>query len=159
MNKTIGLISDTHGLVRPEVMEALKGVDIIVHAGDVGEKNVLKKLELIAPVVAVRGNTDTSPFGMTLPKYETLQVGSFHLYILHDLCELDMVPDPKVFQCIISGHTHQPEKVMKKGVLFINPGSAGPRRYKLPISVGKLTLFEEGHEYQWIDLNLLSTCE
>jgi len=152
MKKVIGLISDTHGLLRPEAIEAMEGSDMIIHAGDVGDLGVLETLNRIAPVVAVRGNTDNSNFGRSLPFKETVQIEETHIYVLHNLFELDIDIDQKLFQCVVSGHTHQPNKQIKDGVLFLNPGSAGPRRFQLPVSVAKLTLLEEIMDFQLIEL-------
>lgn len=136
----IGIISDTHGLLRPEAERALQGVDLIVHAGDVGDPDILARLERIAPVFAVRGNVDTSPWAQELPLTTVVEADGVSLYVLHNLRELDLRPDGGNFDFVISGHTHQPEQVEKNGVLYINPGSAGPRRFNLPITLALVDL-------------------
>ena len=135
---TLGVISDTHGLVRPEALAALAGVERIVHAGDIGAPAVLHALERIAPVTAVRGNNDRDAWAAAIPETEVVEVGGLSLYVLHDLHELDLDPRAAGFAAVIAGHSHQPRQQERDGVLFFNPGSAGPRRFKLPISVGRL---------------------
>ena len=136
----IGIISDTHGLLRPEAERALQGVDLIVHAGDVGDPEILARLKRIAPVFAVRGNVDTSPWAQELPLTTVVEADGASLYVLHNLRELDLHPDGGNFDFVISGHTHQPEQAKKNGVLYINPGSAGPRRFNLPITLALIDL-------------------
>jgi putative phosphoesterase len=136
----LGVISDTHGLLRPEAVEALRGSDMIVHAGDVGSAEVLRELEKIAPVIAVRGNNDREPWAKDLPLSEAFEVGRASIYVLHDVNELDLDPRAAGFSVVIAGHSHQPRSEERGGVLFFNPGSAGPRRFKLPISVGKILI-------------------
>src|SRR5213593_4657036 len=136
----IGVISDTHGLVRPEALAALRGVDRVVHAGDIGSADVLARLGKIAPVSAVRGNNDRGPWAEALPLTDVVEVGEVSLYVLHDLHELDLEPRAAGFAAVISGHSHQPRVDTKDGVLYLNPGSAGPRRFKLPISVARVTV-------------------
>jgi putative phosphoesterase len=136
----IGVISDTHGLLRPEAMDALRGSDHILHAGDVGAPGILEKLAAIAPVTAVRGNIDKDVWAKRLPKTEALEIGGISIYILHDLAELDLKPKAAGFSAVICGHSHVPKQEMRDGVLFFNPGSAGPRRFKLPVSIGKLVV-------------------
>jgi putative phosphoesterase len=136
----IGLISDTHGLVRPEARVALSGVDRIIHAGDICDAQVLQDLAQIAPVVAVRGNNDRGTWAEALPDKETLQVGGVALHVLHDLQELDIDPVAAGIKVVITGHSHRPTVKMERGVLYVNPGSAGPRRFKLPISLGFLEI-------------------
>ena len=136
----IGVISDTHGLLRPEALEALRGSHHIIHAGDIGDPEILKKLTAIAPVTAVRGNVDTEVWAKTIPVTDVLEVGGISIYVLHILQELDLKPQAAGFQVVISGHSHVPKQEEKKGVLYFNPGSAGPRRFKLPVTVGKLFL-------------------
>ena len=137
---TVGVISDTHGLVRPEALAALAGVERIVHAGDIGAPAVLAALGRIAPVTAVRGNNDREAWAAAIPETEVLEIGGASLYVLHDLHELDLDPRAAGFAAVIAGHSHQPRQEDRDGVLFFNPGSAGPRRFKLPISVGRLTI-------------------
>jgi len=136
----IGLISDTHGLLRLEAVAALTGSDFIVHAGDIGSADVLEGLARLAPVTAVRGNVDRGGWASGLPPTEVLDAGGAYLYAVHDIAELDLDPAAAGFQAVISGHSHQPAVREKDGVLYINPGSAGPRRFSLPIAVGRLTL-------------------
>jgi putative phosphoesterase len=138
----IGVISDTHGLLRPQALAALQGSSLIIHAGDVGSPDILDALRQIAPVFAVRGNVDKGPWAERLPETEVVQVDGVRLYVLHILDELDLDPLTAGFQAVISGHTHQPKTETKQGVLYFNPGSAGPRRFNLPISVGRLSLAE-----------------
>ena len=137
---TLGVISDTHGLVRPEALAALAGVERIVHAGDIGSRDVLEALERVAPVTAVRGNNDRGDWAKKIPETEVVEVGGVSLYLLHDLHELDLEPRAAGFAAVISGHSHQPKVDERDGVLYLNPGSAGPRRFKLPISLARLTV-------------------
>ena len=137
---TVGVISDTHGLVRPEALAALAGVEHIVHAGDIGAPAVLDALGRIAPVTAVRGNNDREAWAAGIPETEVVEIGDVSLYVLHDLHELDLDPRAAGFAAVIAGHSHQPRQEDRDGVLFFNPGSAGPRRFKLPVSVGRLTI-------------------
>jgi len=136
----IGVISDTHGLVRPEALRALAGADLIVHAGDVGAPEVLDALRAVAPVVAVRGNNDRGRWARALAETEVVERGGRSLYVLHDLHELDLDPRAAGFDAVIAGHSHQPRVERRDGVLYLNPGSAGPRRFRLPISVGFLSI-------------------
>lgn len=132
----VALISDTHGLMRPEALEAFKGVDHIIHAGDIGA-GVLEGLRKIAPVTAIRGNNDTGPWANDVPETAQLQLEDARIYVIHDLAEFDSFADVDV---VISGHSHIPEFYTEEGILYVNPGSAGPRRFKLPISVGFLEI-------------------
>ena len=136
----LGVISDTHGLLRPEAVDALGGSDMIVHAGDVGSPEVLRGLEEIAPVVAVRGNNDREPWAKDLSLSEAFELGGASIYVLHDVNELDLDPRVAGFSVVIAGHSHQPRCEERDGVLFFNPGSAGPRRFRLPISVGRIVI-------------------
>jgi uncharacterized protein len=137
---TLGVISDTHGLLRPEAVAALQGVERIVHAGDIGSPDVLTALARIAPVSAVRGNNDRDTWAKAIPETDVVEVGDVSLYVLHDLHELDLDPRAAGFAAVIAGHSHQPRLEERDGVLFLNPGSAGPRRFKLPISMARLTV-------------------
>jgi len=137
---TLGIISDTHGLLRPGAVEALSGCDGILHAGDVGALEILEALAQIAPVTAIRGNVDTDAWARTLPKAEVVEVSGVSIYMLHDLGQLDLKPEVAGFRVVVYGHSHQPKIEEKSGVLYLNPGSAGPRRFHLPVSVGKLTI-------------------
>lgn len=134
----IGIISDTHGLVRPEAIAALRGVDMIFHAGDIGSSQVLETLKEIAPVVAVRGNNDKGEWAEALPDWEVVDIGSVSIYMLHDLKEMDISPSGAGFQVVVSGHSHKPSIEDQRGVLYVNPGSAGPRRFSLPVSIAEL---------------------
>jgi uncharacterized protein len=140
MTKVIGLISDTHGLMRPEALEALRGSDIIIHAGDVGRPDVLGHLMAIAPVFAVRGNVDGGAWAASLPEAENLSFGGHNLHVLHIVGELAVDPVATGISAVISGHTHKPLVEVKDGVLYVNPGSAGPRRFRLPVTIGRLTV-------------------
>ena len=134
----VGVISDTHGLARPEALAALRGVDLIVHAGDVGSPAVLTALARIAPVTAIRGNNDTSGWARHLAATATVEAAGVRLYVLHDVHELGFAPKSKGFGGVIAGHSHRPALEERDGVLFVNPGSAGPRRFKLPVAVARL---------------------
>ncbi|HZQ18774.1 MAG TPA: metallophosphoesterase family protein [Terriglobales bacterium] len=134
----IGVISDTHGLLRPEALDALKGSGHIIHAGDVGDPEILDRLREIAPLTVVRGNIDHGEWASKIPETEILEVGNACIYVLHILEKLDLKPEAAGLSAIIYGHSHVPKQEMKDGVLYLNPGSAGPRRFNLPITVGKL---------------------
>ncbi len=136
----VGLISDTHGLLRPEALAWLQGSDFIVHAGDIGEPAVLECLAQIAPLTVVRGNNDNAPWGRALPGATQLQAGGLTLHVLHDLAELAIDPHAAGIAAVITGHSHQPHVEDRNGVLFVNPGSAGPRRFRLPIAAGELLI-------------------
>jgi uncharacterized protein len=136
----VGVISDTHGLLRPEALQALRGVKLIIHAGDVGEPKILTQLKGVAPVFAVRGNVDTQAWAMELPASTVVEAGGARLYVLHNLRDLDLKPETSGFDAVISGHTHQAEQHEHAGVLYLNPGSAGPRRFHLPITLAILEL-------------------
>ena len=140
----IGLISDTHGLMRREALEALEGSDLILHAGDIGAPAVLEALEELGPVVAVRGNNDKGAWASALPETEFIETEAGLIYLLHDVKELDLDPTAAGICAVVSGHSHEPVVEMRKGVLFVNPGSAGPRRFKLPIAVGRLEASTNG---------------
>jgi putative phosphoesterase len=134
----IGVISDTHGLLRPEAVQALLGAQHIIHAGDIGDPEILRRLAAIAPVTAIRGNGDRDAWALTLHETEAVEFGGVSIYVLHDLKRLDLKPEAAGFQVVISGHTHVPKQETRNGVLYFNPGSAGPRRFKLPVSIGRL---------------------
>jgi uncharacterized protein len=148
----IGLISDTHGLLRPQALAALKGCDSIIHAGDVGDPEILEKLREIAPVFAVRGNIDTGPWAKALPETEVVQAGAATIYVLHDVNALDLDPLAAGFHIVVSGHSHKPSRVERGGVLFLNPGSAGPRRFSLPATVALLRLDVSPWKVDFVDL-------
>jgi len=136
----IGLISDTHGLVREEAVAALKGCQHILHAGDVDEPEVLVKLRKLAPVTVVRGNNDRGAWAKAIPVYDVVEFGQVSIYLRHDELELDLDPRAAGFQVMMFGHSHKPRIETRDGVLFVNPGSAGPRRFKLPVAVGELLI-------------------
>jgi putative phosphoesterase len=136
----IGLVSDTHGLVRPEALRALAGVERIIHAGDVGGPEVIEALRVIAPVDVVRGNNDKDPWGARLPSWLALEFEGVGIYVLHDLKEIDLSPAAAGFRVVIAGHSHKPVVTERDGALFVNPGSAGPRRFSLPVTLGYLTV-------------------
>jgi len=136
----IGVISDTHGLLRPTVEKALKDVELIIHAGDIGNAVVLSALTQIAPVAAVRGNMDKGAWAQKLPVQEVVTVGETLIYVVHDLDQIDLNPRAAGFRAVISGHSHIPRVIEQNGVLYLNPGSAGPRRFKLPISLAVVTI-------------------
>jgi hypothetical protein len=137
---TLGVISDTHGLLRPDAVDALRGSDRILHAGDIGAPEILEVLAKIAPVTAVRGNVDTASWARVLPETEIVEAGGALIYILHDRGQLDLKPEAAGFRVVVYGHSHQPKIEEKNGVLYFNPGSAGPRRFRLPVSVGRLRI-------------------
>jgi len=137
---TLGVISDTHGLLRPEAVAALRGSDRILHAGDIGALEILEALAQIAPVTAVRGNVDTGRWACALPATEVVEAGGVSIYILHDLDQLDLMPKAAGFRLVVYGHSHQPKIEERNGILYFNPGSAGPRRFHLPVSVGRLRI-------------------
>jgi hypothetical protein len=140
----IGIVSDTHGLFRPEIKRALKGVERILHLGDVGDISVLKELGKIAPVTAVRGNTDREGPSSELPETEVVLIADRYIYMLHDLKLLHLDPAAGKFAALLFGHTHLPNYDVRKGVLYFNPGSCGPRRFKLPVTVGVLKVNKDG---------------
>jgi putative phosphoesterase len=148
----LGLISDTHGLLREEALRALQGSELILHAGDVGKREILEKLKAIAPVIAVRGNVDVDDWCKELPNTTTVEAGDISIYMLHNLWELDLKPEAAGISLVISGHTHKPVRSERKGVVYINPGSAGPRRFDLPITLGRLDLSGGAWNYELIDL-------
>lgn len=154
MTTMVGVIADTHGLLRPEAIHALQGSEIIVHAGDVGTPGVLEALERIAPVVAVRGNVDTAPWTRTLPATEVVEVGGRHLYVLHQIADLDLDPGAAGFAAVIYGHSHTPSAEERRGVLYLNPGSAGPRRFRLPVTVVRLHLDATSLQPEFVNLEI-----
>jgi len=148
----IGLISDTHGLVRDEAVEAMKGCQHILHAGDIDEPEVLVKLRKLAPVTVVRGNNDRGSWAQAIPDYEVIEFGAVSVYLRHDEAELDIDPRAAGFRVLMFGHSHQPRVEMRDGVLFVNPGSAGPRRFRLPVAVGELLISGDQVEARIIEL-------
>ncbi|HLX76250.1 MAG TPA: metallophosphoesterase family protein [Terriglobales bacterium] len=149
---TVGIISDTHGLLRPEAIAALQGSDYIIHSGDVGDADILGQLARIAPVTAVRGNVDRERWARELPETNILQVGAAAIYVLHDVNRLDLDPGSAHFAAVVFGHSHRPAQEMRKGVLFFNPGAAGPRRFNLPVSVGRLWVAGASLSAEIVDL-------
>jgi len=147
----IGLIADTHGLLRDEAVQALKGSELIIHAGDVGKPEILHALNSLAPVVAVRGNIDTAAWALTLPTTAVADVASVIIYVIHDVHDLD--PAAIGFQIVVSGHSHKPSRTERNGVLYVNPGSAGPRRFQLPVTVARLDLSQKPWNVEFIELS------
>jgi putative phosphoesterase len=150
----VGLISDTHGFLRPEAIAALRGSQLILHAGDVGNPEILETLRKIAPVVAVRGNVDKEEWAQRLPLTVVAEAGPVMIYMLHDVNALDLNPQAAGFQVIVSGHSHKPGKIDRQGVLFINPGSAGPRRFQLPVTVARLDLGTTPFAVEFVELHV-----
>ena len=153
----VGLISDTHGLLRPEAMTALRASNFIVHAGDIGDPRILDRLSEIAPTAAVRGNNDQADWASRIPQTEVLEAGGVLIYVIHDLAELDIDPAVGGFHVVVAGHSHKPSLEWRDEVLFINPGSAGPRRFKLPVSVATLTIANERVTPRLVELNVASS--
>ena len=151
---TLGVISDTHGLLRPEAVETLRGSNRILHAGDIGAPEILEALAKIAPVTVVRGNVDTASWARALPETEVVEAGGVLIYMLHDLGQLDLKPEAAGFRVIVFGHSHQPKIEEKNGVLYFNPGSAGPRRFSLPVSVGRLMIGAGKVRAQLVELEI-----
>jgi len=148
----VGVISDTHGIVRPEAKNALKDSDLILHAGDVGTPDVLKQLRAIAPTIAVRGNVDRDAWAQSLPLTEIVEVGEVRIYVLHDLSDFDLDPRAAELAAVVSGHSHRPTAEVRGGVLFLNPGSAGPRRFSLPLTIAKLRVIGKSLSHEFIEL-------
>ncbi len=148
----VGVISDTHGLVRPEAVAALRGVGMIIHAGDIGTPEVLAELARLAPVVAVRGNNDRGAWARRLPLTRDVELGGTCVHVLHDLHELTRDPARAGWAAVIAGHSHQPRVERRDGVLYLNPGSAGPRRFRLPIAVARLTVARGGLRARIVEL-------
>jgi putative phosphoesterase len=148
----IGLISDTHGLLRPEALRALKGSDLIIHAGDVGSPEILEELGRLAPVVAVKGNVDTDAWCADLPETAVAETGSALIYVLHDVKALDLKPASAGVAMVVSGHSHKPLSEEREGVLYVNPGSAGPRRFNLPVTVARVDLRLKPWRVDFVDL-------
>ena len=138
----VGVISDTHGLLRQEALELLRGSEHIIHAGDIGSPDIIPALEQIAPVTAIRGNVDTQTWTRRFAETEVVELAGLHIYVIHNLNALDLSPQAAGLAAVIYGHSHQPKQEMKNGVLYFNPGSAGPIRFTLPISVGKLEIVD-----------------
>jgi putative phosphoesterase len=152
--RVIGLISDTHGLVIPEALKALQGVDLVIHAGDIGKPEVLDALKVISPLVAIKGNNDTGAWAKALPDTQMVQAADTKLFVIHNVNELDCDPAVAGYNVVISGHSHKPSILTREGVLFVNPGSAGPRRFKLPIAVAKLFIQNRKINTELIELRV-----
>lgn len=150
----LGVISDTHGLLRPEALNHLFGVERIIHAGDIGSPNVLEKLQTLAPVSAVRGNNDKGAWAEAIPESLLLEVRGHAIHVLHDLAQLDLSPAAAGVDVVISGHSHKPLMEQREGVLFLNPGSIGPRRFRLPITLAKLYVSDSAVQAEIIELRL-----
>jgi uncharacterized protein len=138
--KLVGVVSDTHGLIRPEALQVLRDSNLIIHCGDIGDPSVLKALRTIAPVRAIRGNNDHGAWADRLPEHDFVKIGSQLIYVLHNLAELELDLEASGVTAVVSGHSHKPVVERRGGVLFLNPGSAGPRRFKLPVTVATLAL-------------------
>ena len=151
-DKLIGVISDTHGLLRPEAVIALRGSDHIIHAGDIGDAAILDELAKIAPVTAIRGNVDRDAWAKKIPRTEVLEIGSVSIYVIHNLEELDLKPEAAGFAAMVYGHSHVPKQETKNGVLYFNPGSAGPKRFRLPVTLGRLRLHGRQFESEILEL-------
>ena len=150
----VGLIADTHGLLRPEALAALAGSDMIVHAGDIGDASILSQLSTIAPITAVRGNNDHGEWALALRDTEQFRIGDVRILAIHDLNALAADPDTVDIDVVVSGHSHQPKCERREGVLYVNPGSAGPRRFRLPISVARLTIDGSRVDVEFVTLDL-----
>jgi putative phosphoesterase len=150
----IGVISDTHGLLRPEVVEELRGSNLIVHAGDVGKPHILDELRALAPLVAVRGNVDHGRWAEALPLREVVEAGPLLLYVLHEMEHLDLDPAAAEFAAVITGHTHRPHAETRNGILYLNPGSVGPRRFRLPVTMARLRVRGSTLEHRLIELEI-----
>jgi putative phosphoesterase len=147
----VGVISDTHGLLRPEVLKIFGSVDLIIHAGDIGTPEVLEELQTLAPAVAVRGNNDHGPWARRFPEFTKIAIGRISVFLIHDIKEMDL-RDSAECNVIISGHSHKPSVERRSGVLYLNPGSAGPRRFKLPVCVARLTIRQSSASARLIDV-------
>jgi putative phosphoesterase len=150
----VGVIADTHGRLRPEAVAALQGVSLIVHAGDIGRPEVVAGLEAVAPVLAIRGNVDGGAWAQAYPATRVVECGAARLYVLHDVAALDIDPAAAGWAAVISGHSHQPKLAWQGGVLYLNPGSAGPRRFRLPVSVARLRVTGTAVEAELVALNV-----
>ena len=151
---SVGLISDTHGLLRPEAVRALRGSDAIIHAGDVGDPAILDELARLAPVTVVRGNIDKGAWAASLPETAVLEIGGVLFYVVHNIDDLEIDPAAAGFAAVVYGHSHQPGMQEKDGVLYVNPGSAGPRRFSLPISAGRIAIEDARLSAELLELKL-----
>jgi uncharacterized protein len=150
----VGIISDTHGLMRPEAIDALRGSDLIIHAGDVGNPAVIDQLRGVAPTSAVRGNIDKGGWAALLPMTELVEAGGLSFFVLHEISQLDLDPAIAGFAAVVFGHSHVPSIETRQGVLFLNPGSAGPRRFKLPVTVARVIVSDEGIRPEIVELQV-----
>jgi len=153
-SRVIGVLSDTHNKVRPEAVRALRGAEAVIHAGDVCRRHVLDELEALGPLWAVRGNNDREAWARRLPLSRTIRLAGYRLHVIHDLKELDVDPVAKGFDAVISGHSHRPNVERQSGVLYLNPGSAGPRRFRLPVTVARLYLGEKRLTARIVELDV-----
>jgi len=153
----VGVISDTHGLLRPQAAAFLRGSDFLVHGGDIGHADILKNLAFLAPVTAVRGNNDKGVWAQALAQTEVLQVEGILIYIIHNIAELDLDPKAAGFHVVVSGHSHKPSVEERDGVLYVNPGSAGPRRFKLPVAVAELAVSGSSIRARIVELEVTDT--
>ena len=152
--KLIGVISDTHNLLRPEAVEIIKNTDLIIHAGDVCRSNILDELNTYAPVAAVRGNNDKNAWAESLPVYRVIEVGEIFIYVIHDIKELNIYPAPPGINIVISGHSHKSSIKERDKILYLNPGSAGPKRFSLPVSVALLKITGKNVEAEIVSLTV-----
>ena len=150
----IGVISDTHGLLRPEAVAALRGSELIIHAGDVGKPEILDELATLSPVVQIRGNVDHGIWAQGLPQTRTVEIGGVRIFVIHNIDDLSIDAAVAGYAAVISGHSHRPSALQKNGVLFLNPGSAGPRRFNLPVSVALLRVLGKTVEAQMVELRM-----
>jgi hypothetical protein len=148
----VGLVADTHGLLRPAARAFLVGCDYIVHGGDIGAAEILDELAALAPLTAVRGNNDTQPWAAHLPATELIRVGGIFFYVIHDLTQLEIDPEAAGVRVVVSGHSHRPKIEQRGNVLYVNPGSCGPRRFTLPISIGEISVSANGARARLVDL-------
>jgi putative phosphoesterase len=151
----VGLVSDTHGLLRPEAIAALRGSDHVIHAGDIGDASILQRLSAIAPVTAVRGNNDIGDWAEAVPPTQQLDIHGKRIFVIHDLATLAIDPFAAGIDVVVSGHSHRPICERREGVLYVNPGSAGPRRFRLPIGVGMLTIDDDAIDAELVALDFV----
>ena len=150
----VGIISDTHGLLRPRAIEALRGSEVIIHAGDVGKPGIIQELRRIAPVFAVRGNVDNQAWAMALPITERVEVGAQSFWVIHEIAQLDIEPSAAGIAAVVFGHSHKPLIETRGGILYINPGSAGPRRFALPVSIARAIVSGEKIRPEIVELDV-----
>lgn len=157
--KTIGVISDTHGLVRPEALDALRGTDFILHAGDIGAPEVLDSLRSIADVAAIKGNNDRDPWARRIPETAEVKLEAVKIYLIHNVRDLAIDPAGAGYRVVVSGHSHMPSIREQNGVIYLNPGSAGPRRFKLPIAVARLQVDRESVRAEIIPIEIIAAAK